>query len=54
MASSLENALLEGIEKQCEVEIVSDGAYSIIGPLHLGELAGYLIANCGKVGLRSG
>ncbi|SIL73252.1 Uncharacterised protein [Mycobacteroides abscessus subsp. abscessus] len=54
MASPLENALLAGIEKQCDVETVSEGAYSIIGPLHLGELAEYLMRNGGKVVLRNG
>lgn len=54
MTSSLEKALFDGLQRQCELETVSDGAYSITGPLHLGELAEYLIGNSGKVELRSG
>ncbi|AMU74027.1 hypothetical protein [Mycobacteroides abscessus] len=53
MASSLEKALLAGIEKQCDVEAASDGSYSVIGPLHLGELTGYLMGNGGSVELRA-
>lgn len=53
MASALEKALLDGVEKQCDVEIASDGAYSVIGPLHMGELAEYLMGNGGRVELRA-
>lgn len=38
----LADALLAGIDRQCDVESVSESAYSIIGPLDVDELATYI------------
>lgn len=40
---TLADAILQLIEVQCEVENVSEDAYSVIGPLDIDELADSII-----------